>query len=105
MGATYSLSDRWSLRAGATMMCMQLAAENLFGVADVGATYHFGGGPATPPPPVTPATPVVAKGPVDTDGDGLTDEEEARLGTDPRNPDTDSDGLTDGADLSSPSRR
>ncbi len=40
-------------------------------------------------PPVTP--PVV----VDTDGDGLTDEEEARLGTDSAKVDTDDDGLTD----------
>ena len=32
---------------------------------------------------------------VDSDGDGLTDADEARHGTDPRNPDTDRDGLTD----------
>lgn len=31
----------------------------------------------------------------DTDGDGLTDSEEAALGTDPNDPDTDNDGLTD----------
>jgi M6 family metalloprotease-like protein len=31
----------------------------------------------------------------DSDGDGLFDYVEERLGTDPRNPDTDSDGLTD----------
>jgi len=96
IGATYSLSDRWSLRAGATLMCMHsFEAENLLCVADVGATYHFGGGAVMPPPPATSAI----KGPVDTDGDGLTDEEEARLGTDPRNPDTDGDGLTDGEEV------
>ena len=32
----------------------------------------------------------------DTDGDGLTDEQEAELGTDPNDPDTDGDGITDG---------
>lgn len=32
----------------------------------------------------------------DSDADGLTDEEEARLGTDPRDRDTDGDGLLDG---------
>lgn len=37
-----------------------------------------------PPPP-----------PLDTDRDGLTDEEEALYGTDPRRVDTDNDGLTD----------
>ncbi|MDD3124840.1 MAG: OmpA family protein [Candidatus Kapabacteria bacterium] len=35
----------------------------------------------------------------DTDGDGLIDEEEVRLGTDPNNPDTDGDGLKDGAEV------
>ena len=36
---------------------------------------------------------------VDTDGDGLTDGEEAALGTNPNNPDTDGDGLTDGEEV------
>ncbi len=37
---------------------------------------------------------------VDTDGDGLTDIEEACThGTDPENPDTDGDGLSDGAEV------
>ena len=34
----------------------------------------------------------------DTDGDGMTDIEEAQLGTDPSDADTDGDGLSDGAD-------
>jgi hypothetical protein len=34
----------------------------------------------------------------DSDGDGLTDVEEARLGLDPRDPDTDRDGIRDGDD-------
>lgn len=42
------------------------------------------------------AAALVATGPKSSDGDGLTDEEEARLGTDPFNKDTDGDGLTDG---------
>jgi len=33
--------------------------------------------------------------PIDSDGDGLTDEEEMALGTDPNNTDTDGDGLFD----------
>jgi hypothetical protein len=36
---------------------------------------------------------------VDTDGDGLSDEEEAAIGTDPTNPDTDGDGLSDGVEV------
>ncbi len=35
----------------------------------------------------------------DDDGDGLSDVEEKRLGTDPLNPDTDGDGIPDGKDL------
>ena len=34
----------------------------------------------------------------DSDGDGWTDREEARLGTNPRDPDTDRDGIPDGRD-------
>ena len=34
-------------------------------------------------------------GPSDSDGDGLTDDEEASIGTDPLDEDTDGDGLTD----------
>jgi len=35
----------------------------------------------------------------DTDGDGLTNNEEAQLGTDPLNPDTDGDALKDGEEV------
>jgi hypothetical protein len=35
----------------------------------------------------------------DTDNDGLTDDRENQIGTDPNDPDTDDDGLTDGAEV------
>ncbi|MGX4705489.1 Ig-like domain-containing protein, partial [Actinotignum schaalii] len=35
----------------------------------------------------------------DTDGDGLTDSEEEKIGTDPNNPDTDGDGINDGDEV------
>lgn len=38
-------------------------------------------------------------GAIDSDGDGLTDEEERRLGTDPFNADTDGDGYPDGLEV------
>lgn len=36
---------------------------------------------------------------IDSDGDGLSDEEELELGTDPLNPDTDDDGIPDGQEI------
>jgi hypothetical protein len=36
---------------------------------------------------------------LDSDGDGLSDDDENRLGTDPNNPDTDGDGLLDGFEV------
>lgn len=36
---------------------------------------------------------------LDSDGDGLTDDEERRLGTNPFNPDTDGDGIPDGDEV------
>ena len=44
--------------------------------------------PAAPPPEDA-----------DSDGDGLSDAQEATLGTDPANPDTDEDGLLDGDEV------
>ncbi|HUF63632.1 MAG TPA: LamG-like jellyroll fold domain-containing protein [Verrucomicrobiales bacterium] len=46
-----------------------------------------------------PGSVLQAQGPVDSDGDGLTDAEEASLGTNPLDPDTDKDGLTDGDEV------
>jgi len=61
------------------------------GASTAGETPSPGASMFFPPsviePPVT--------GPIDTDQDGLTDEEELALGTDPNNIDTDGDGLFD----------
>jgi len=51
---------------------------------------------ANRPAPVTQSQSTID---VDTDQDGLTDSEEAKLGTDPNNPDSDGDGLTDGDEV------
>jgi Tol biopolymer transport system component len=44
-------------------------------------------------------TQAALSGQEDTDGDGLTNERENSLGTDPLNPDTDGDGLSDGEEV------
>jgi len=44
-------------------------------------------------------TQAAISGQEDTDGDGLTNNEEAQIGTDPLNPDTDGDGLGDGEEV------
>ena len=49
----------------------------------------------TIPEPVQPAETAIAPGPLDSDQDGLTDEEEAALGTNANNIDSDQDDLTD----------
>lgn len=57
-------------------------------------------GPATVTTEVVAPTPVPDSEPsLDSDGDGLTDEEEAAIGTDIVNPDTDADDLTDGEEV------
>lgn len=49
--------------------------------------------------PLNPCDPSVTAGPCDQDGDGLTNTEEANLGTDPTIVDTDGDGLSDGVEV------
>ncbi|MBU1146089.1 thrombospondin type 3 repeat-containing protein [Patescibacteria group bacterium] len=56
--------------------------------------------PAEVPPAVLETAPVIpSPESVDTDGDGLTDIEEATLGTDPTKTDTDVDNLSDGEEV------
>ena len=68
---------------------------------DFNASIFPGSGPNCP---LFGADPPPGKGPssdpevTDSDGDGLSDEEELQGGTDPEDPDTDEDGVDDGAD-------
>jgi opacity protein-like surface antigen len=91
VGMMYHLSDNLSLRAD-TRAFMSLAAGLPFiYTADAGVVYRFGGAGSS----LAGTGAVVSALPKDSDGDGLTVEEEAKLGTDPFNKDTDGDGLTD----------
>lgn len=63
-------------------------------------TPEISTGPVSDEPIITPSIPLVTTTPpisnlIDTDSDGLTDEQERVLGTDINNKDTDGDGLTD----------
>ena len=89
-GLMYGLTDEWSLRGDWRML---LTSDNteFNSIIDVGIVWHWG---ARQEPAI-----LVTDGPVDSDGDGLSDEYELRIGTDPLNPDTDGDGLKDGEEV------
>jgi outer membrane protein OmpA-like peptidoglycan-associated protein/opacity protein-like surface antigen len=97
-GAFYHLTDSLSLRADArSFMAIDDTCEFMY-TADLGLAYRFGGGSGggVQEGAGVAALQGMAK---DSDGDGLTDEEEAALGTDPFNRDTDGDGLSDGDEV------
>ncbi len=89
-GVFYHFNDMWAVRAdGRTYMSGQDTEANA--LIDVGVVWRWGA--------VVPANIVATGGPLDSDGDGLTDDEEREIGTDPYDPDTDKDGLTDGQEV------
>lgn len=87
-GVIYNINDSWGVRAD-----YRAAFGNgdnkgtVNSTTEVGVRYVFGAN-------VAPHY-VVSGGPKDSDADGLTDEEEQKLGTNPFDPDTDHDGLGD----------
>ncbi|MDD5482681.1 MAG: OmpA family protein [Kiritimatiellae bacterium] len=93
-GLAYHFNPEWSLAVD--LMCASPihkerdAIEFNF-MPSVGVNWKWGAH--------VPAKYVVSGGPLDSDGDGLSDAEELQLGTDPHNPDTDGDGLTDGEEV------
>lgn len=89
-GVMYHFNDEWAARADFRAFFTALDTEANSSL-DVGVVWNWG---ARVPPKI-----VAIGGPVDSDGDGLTDDEEVRWKTDPFNPDTDGDGLSDGDEV------
>ncbi|MBP5545069.1 MAG: OmpA family protein [Kiritimatiellae bacterium] len=89
-GVMWHFSDVWAVR-GDFRLLLDTDNTEFNNEIDVGIVWNWDAG----------AQPefVAVAGPVDTDGDGLTDDYEMQIGTDPNNPDTDGDGLTDGAEV------
>lgn len=89
-GVMWHFNDVWAVRGDFRLM---LDSDNteFNNLIEVGLVWNWGAG----------AQPefVAAAGPADSDGDGLTDDYEISIGTDPYNPDTDGDGLTDGDEV------
>jgi OOP family OmpA-OmpF porin len=93
-GVFYHFDDAWALRLDGSVGVQGKEAE-FYGLVEIGVSYRFGTARSVAPSYVVAAGP----GDIDSDGDGLTDREEAGRGTDPFNPDTDGDGLGDGDEV------
>ena len=90
-GLMYHLNDSWTLRLDTRIDIAGYNCEFNHTI-DIGFIYRFSADRIQDDP--------TAVAPIDTDGDGLTDDDEInKYGTDPRNPDTDGDGLSDGDEV------
>ena len=90
-GIMYHLSDAWSLRLDSRVNIAGYNTE-FNHTTDMGFVYRFSADQIADDPVIQVA--------IDSDGDGLTDDEELNIyKTDPNNPDTDGDGLKDGEEV------
>ncbi|MDA0989979.1 MAG: OmpA family protein [Verrucomicrobia bacterium] len=89
-GVMYHFNDVWAARADIrTYIAGNDTEANA--IIRAGLAWYWGAG-------VAPDL-VAIGGPMDSDGDGLPDNEEAQWGTDPYDPDSDADGLSDGEEV------
>lgn len=93
-GFWYFILENLSVRFDAGAM-MAVDSPSVFAWGwNAGIVYSFGGSKSRCVAGDS-ASAAIANVPVDSDGDGLPDGEEMRLGTDPHRADSDSDGLSD----------
>ncbi|OVE76249.1 hypothetical protein BVX97_01700 [bacterium E08(2017)] len=88
-GVMYHFNDMWAIRADGRALLFGSDHAEANSVIDAALVWTWG---AYVPPDISATG---SDGPLDSDGDGLSDDEEAQYGTDPLNPDTDADGLSD----------
>lgn len=89
-GVMYHFNDMWAVRANGRVFVAGGDTE-ANAIIDAGLVWNWAA--------IVPARITAVDGPLDSDGDGLTDNEEAELGTDPYDPDTDNDRLMDGEEV------
>jgi len=91
-GVMYHINDEWAVRADFRGMLVDFGVSpDANAVLSAGVCWYWGAR--------VPEQFVAVEGPLDSDGDGLTDAEEDALGTDPYDPDTDKDRLSDGEEV------
>ncbi len=89
-GVFYHFNDEWAIRIdGRAFFAGNDTEANA--VIDAGIIWTWGAGIA---PNI-----IATDGPVDSDGDRLSDIREGEIGTNPYDPDTDKDGLSDGEEV------
>ena len=89
-GVMYHFNDEWAARADARLLLAGKDTE-ANGQVDGSVVWTWG---ARMDPSMR-----ATGGPLDSDGDGLSDVRESELGTDPYDPDTDKDQLSDGDEV------
>jgi outer membrane protein OmpA-like peptidoglycan-associated protein/opacity protein-like surface antigen len=89
-GVMYHFNDRWAVRGDFRAFLAGRDTE-ANAIVDGGVVWTWGAG--------VPRDIKVIAGPMDSDGDRLSDIREVEIGTNPYDPDTDKDGLSDGEEV------
>ncbi len=90
-GVMWHFNEEWAVR-GDFRLLLDTTETEFNNTLEVGIVWYWGA--------ANYGSDIIAMaGPVDSDGDGLTDEYELMIGTDPNNSDTDGDGLKDGEEV------